>query len=29
VTPDHYGINVHGFDAAGIPVRATPGSTME
>ena len=31
VTPDHYGINVrclHGFDAAGIPVRATVGAAM-
>jgi hypothetical protein len=32
VTPDHYGVNVHcldGFDAAGIPVRATAGSAMD
>ena len=31
VTPDHYGINVFcldGFDAAGIPVRATAGAAM-
>ena len=31
VTPDFYGINVHcleGFDAAGIPVRATVGAGM-
>jgi hypothetical protein len=32
VTPDHHGVNVHcldGFDAAGIPVRATPGSARD
>ena len=32
VTPDHYGVNVHcldGFDATGIPVRATSGSAMD
>ncbi|MEO6929396.1 MAG: GFA family protein [Casimicrobiaceae bacterium] len=31
VTPDHFGINVHcldGFDASGIPVRATVGAGM-
>ena len=31
VTPDHYGVNVFcldGFDAAGIPVRATVGAAM-
>ena len=31
VTPDHYGINVFcldGFDASGIPVRATLGAAM-
>ena len=31
VTPDHYGINVFcldGFDATGIPVRATAGAAM-
>ena len=31
VTPDHYGINVFcldGFDASGIPVRATVGAAM-
>ena len=31
VTPDHFGINVHcldGFDATGIPVRATVGAGM-
>lgn len=31
VTPDHYGINVHclhGFDAAGIPLRRTVGAGM-
>ena len=31
VTPDHYGINVFcldGFDATGIPVRATVGAAM-
>lgn len=31
VTPDHFGVNVHclhGFDPAGIPVRATVGAAM-
>jgi hypothetical protein len=31
VTPDYYGVNVfclEGFDAAGIPVRATEGASM-
>jgi len=31
VAPDHYGVNVHcleGFDATGVPVRATRGSAL-